>query len=414
MEEKIKVSVVIPVYNVESYLLQCLESVSNQTLKEIQVICVDNCSTDQSFAMLQDYAKKDSRFQVIQHPENLGLPASRNTGASMAKGDFIYFLDSDDYISTETLARTVAVAEEKELDVLFFEGIPFYESEELKDLIQYKDSYFQYHNALEEVSTGKELFACFMEHNIMHGEVWRQLISRHYYQKKQLEFANGLSIADDTLFNFQNLLKANRVFCLHEPYYYYRIRQNSVVTSKRKYKDVEALLRCYSAVLLTFSQAKIPPAQWHLYKVFFRRMRQQARFVYREATGEEPTKLEETMVNMERILLSEPLESLPTWSEFVNQKEKYSALCFFGAGKEGQKALEGFRSQGFPLPVAICDNGKHLHGTEIDGIPVLSWEEAQERYPNLTVLITNKLYYDSIFQQVSHSVGEENILKLSI
>ena len=91
-----KVSVIIPVYNVENYLRQCLDSVVNQTLKEIEIICVDDGSTDDSFDILQEYAEKDARIKVVKQ-KNQGVGFSRNKGIKLANGEFVCFLDSDDY-----------------------------------------------------------------------------------------------------------------------------------------------------------------------------------------------------------------------------------------------------------------------------------------------------------------------------
>ncbi|PPS21321.1 glycosyltransferase family 2 protein [Brachyspira murdochii] len=95
----IKISVIIPVYNVESYLRECLDSVINQTLKDIEIICIDDNSTDNSYNILLDYQKIDNRIKIIKHKENLGLGPARNSGIKVAIGEYIYFIDSDDYIS---------------------------------------------------------------------------------------------------------------------------------------------------------------------------------------------------------------------------------------------------------------------------------------------------------------------------
>ena len=96
-----KLSVVIPVYNVEKYLQECVDSVLNQTLKEFELIAVDDGSTDHSGAILDEYQEKDSRITVI-HKENGGLSSARNAGLDIAKGEWIAFVDSDDWVSPET------------------------------------------------------------------------------------------------------------------------------------------------------------------------------------------------------------------------------------------------------------------------------------------------------------------------
>lgn len=94
----IKVSVIIPVYNVEKYLEECLDSIINQTLKEIEIICIDDGSTDSSLNVLENYKKKDKRIIVLQQ-QNLGAGAARNKGLDLARGKYLSFLDADDFLN---------------------------------------------------------------------------------------------------------------------------------------------------------------------------------------------------------------------------------------------------------------------------------------------------------------------------
>ena len=99
-----KVSVIIPVYNVEEYLRECLDSVVNQTLKEIEIICVDDGSTDSSLDILKEYAEKDNRITVMKQA-NLHAGVARNAGLSVAKGEYLSFLDSDDFFEKDMLEK---------------------------------------------------------------------------------------------------------------------------------------------------------------------------------------------------------------------------------------------------------------------------------------------------------------------
>lgn len=96
MNENIKVSVIIPVYNSAQYLTKCIESMLNQTLKEIEIICVDDGSTDESLAIIKNYKKLDSRIKILTQ-ENKYAGVARNNGMRIAKGEYLFFLDSDDF-----------------------------------------------------------------------------------------------------------------------------------------------------------------------------------------------------------------------------------------------------------------------------------------------------------------------------
>ena len=103
MKEKIKISIIIPVYNTEEYIRECLDSVTNQTFKNFECICINDGSADNSLKILEEYAKSDSRFTVINLPENKGQGCARNEGLKVAKGEYITFIDSDDWVTNDYL-----------------------------------------------------------------------------------------------------------------------------------------------------------------------------------------------------------------------------------------------------------------------------------------------------------------------
>ena len=120
----LKVSVIIPVYNVEQYLRECLDSVTSQTLKQIEIICIDDGSTDNSLEILKEYQAKDTRIKIIRQ-ENGGLSSARNTALKHCSGDYITFVDSDDYLRTDALQLLTEKAQENDLDMLTFGGYNF-------------------------------------------------------------------------------------------------------------------------------------------------------------------------------------------------------------------------------------------------------------------------------------------------
>ena len=118
------ISVIVPAYNVEDYLGECLDSIINQTFTDIEIICVNDGSVDSTLDIFNDYASRDERINVISQ-ENKGLSGARNTGLKHAKGKYIYFMDSDDYLEVNALERMYSAAEEKSADIVFFKLINF-------------------------------------------------------------------------------------------------------------------------------------------------------------------------------------------------------------------------------------------------------------------------------------------------
>lgn len=111
-----KVSVIIPVYNTEKYISQCLDSVCRQTLKDIEIICINDCSADSSFKIVQDFAQKDSRIRLIDFPENKGAAAARNAGIEAATGEYVGFVDSDDFVDLDFYEKLYVKAKETGAD----------------------------------------------------------------------------------------------------------------------------------------------------------------------------------------------------------------------------------------------------------------------------------------------------------
>ena len=115
-----KISIVIPVYNTEKFIDTCLESCITQTLKDIEIIIVDDCGSDGAIAIAGNYAKKDSRIKIIHHEKNKGLGGARNTGINVAIGEYLWFLDSDDYIAENSCQILYDYAKEKDLEIIQF------------------------------------------------------------------------------------------------------------------------------------------------------------------------------------------------------------------------------------------------------------------------------------------------------
>lgn len=199
------VSVIIPVYNVEHYLRQCLDSVRAQTLSDIEIICVNDSSTDGSLDILEDYAKKDSRIQVVTQP-NGGAGAARNKGLSMAKGKYLSFLDSDDFFEPDMLELAYKKAEEDKADFVVFNSDQYYTDKKkfvevpwtlrIKELPPYMP--FNHRQMTDNI------FKVFV------GWAWDKLYSREFVENNHLLFQEQRT-SNDMLFVFSAVAIAKRI-----------------------------------------------------------------------------------------------------------------------------------------------------------------------------------------------------------
>lgn len=221
------VSVIIPVYNVELYLDECLESVCNQTLKDIEIICINDGSTDRSLQILQKYEKQDERIIIIDQ-ENHGLPYTRNTGIQKAAGRYIYFLDSDDYIAYDALEILVATMEANDLEILFFNAKVFGDTNVEDERIKAETDYFKRVHKYPEVCKGEDLYRLLQENKEFVAPVSTYLIKRDFIIENKFIFAEGI-IHEDELYTFQCLTVATRTGYMGKELYYRRVRENSIM-----------------------------------------------------------------------------------------------------------------------------------------------------------------------------------------
>ncbi len=217
-----KVSIIIPVYNVEPYLSVCLESCISQTLYDIEIITVDDGSTDQSGKILELYKKKDSRITVI-HQENSGLSSARNTGMKVASGKWIVFLDSDDFLSVHACERIWREANEGPTEIIIFNTAIFPQYPEADPWYEYVLTVYAHrvHGFLPKdffYGTGSFPF------------VWRQAYSRDLLLRTGVMFDETTRYGEDILFQFQIFPLTEEIAYIDDNLYNYRwIRPGSLM-----------------------------------------------------------------------------------------------------------------------------------------------------------------------------------------
>ena len=217
-----KVSVIVPVYNTEPYLRECLDSIKNQTLKEIEIICVDDGSTDNCGKILDEYAANDSRFIVV-HQENKGLPMARQAGMDIAKGEYIKHVDSDDYADLRMLEICYNEAKKDDVDILEHNAYWFNTSRQWK---QHEVSY--------QLIT-EQLFSIFI------GYLWKRFYKTDFIKKHNFNFYGVKNMCEDLCFNKICFPEAKKIKTIPDLLYYYRQHPTSICASlkpKNKVQDV--------------------------------------------------------------------------------------------------------------------------------------------------------------------------------
>ena len=237
----VKVSVVIPIYNVEEYLQKTLECFINQTLSDIEIICVDDGSTDGSAKLVEKYESKDKRVRLIKQ-ENKGAGAARNTGMEYATGEYIYFFDGDDYCEHNFLESVVVIADEEKADIVVFNYYRVDQKTGDKTLYKSVNKSFLPNNvkSFSHYNVPNRIL------NIVTPTPWNKLYNRAFIVDSKLKFME-LSTTNDITFAALSVAKADKIVYDENAYMYYRVNREFALTSfKQKrldnvFKAVEGL-----------------------------------------------------------------------------------------------------------------------------------------------------------------------------
>lgn len=242
-----KVSVIVPMYKVEEYLRQCLDSAVKQTLPNIEIICVDDGSPDRSAEIAAEYAEKYNTVKLVRK-ENGGLSSARNAGLDVATGEYVYFLDSDDFIEPEMLEELCGKADAEQLDVVYFNTHLYFENQQVRDQNQNYLNYYTRKGDYSGVYSGQALFALMRENHEFLPSACLQLVRRSIIEENRVRFYNGI-IHEDNLFSFQCAILARRTGYLDKAFYYRRMHGDSIMTVGKSIRNVEGYLVCYAEML---------------------------------------------------------------------------------------------------------------------------------------------------------------------
>lgn len=238
------VSVVIPVYNVVPYLRECLDSVIQQSYNKLEIIIVDDGSTDESGSICDEYAANDQRIIVI-HKQNGGLGNARNVGMAHATGKYIIFLDSDDYWELQTIERLVSEAEKNQTELIAFSAEPFWDG--IPDKNSITPSYL--HKVQNEVvKNGIDSFALARAEGEYYPSACLRFYLLQYLKNNKYQFDEGILHEDESV-GFLSYINAERIECLGERLYKRRYRAGSIMTSKKAYNSAFGYMTALGRIL---------------------------------------------------------------------------------------------------------------------------------------------------------------------
>jgi len=322
------ITVIIPVYNAEKYISKCLESVINQTFKDFEVLCINDCSKDSSLKILEEYSKKDKRINIINNEKNLGAALTRNKGIESAKGEYIYFLDADDYIDEDYLEKMVEKIEKENADIVLNLSIL---NEENGSSREYKHPSMPPINPegeyLDKITTIHDA-PCFL---------WARIYRKSFLDKYNIRFLD-IKATDDVVFNAIADLQTDKNFVFFGPKYHYNINMTGL-TGAAKTEDNRDLqhIRAYGLIYDCLKEQNKLDDRLKLFRVYpFMKVDSSEKFIeykqFFEKISEDLKKNENIYNELEKYFANSLLSS-SDYEEYLKNYNKVVTIGFLRRGK---------------------------------------------------------------------------------
>lgn len=404
--EAIKVSVVVAVYNAEKYLEKCLNSLINQSLKDIEIICVNDCSIDDSSSVLMQYSKKDSRIRVLNMSLNSGAAVARNRGIDSAKGKYIVIVDADDYLEDIALENLYFKSENNQSDMCFFKvNIHNCTGEEVAPGIM---------GCYEGVYNGKELLAIFSDKREFFLYPWSVMYRRDFLNNWGLRY-KPIRVGEGGDMNARAVYRAKRVVVDDGKYYHYCVNSESVTHEKNsKLQLLIGQLHQYSGMLKLFAN---DVDSRELYK-YLENIRKKFEGVIKNLSIEQKSMVEENLEDeFSKYIFRTCIKDNLYIEEFTEDELKIiksaEKIMLYGAGNASADVIKLLNKHSIEIEGFIVSdrfkNPKALFGHHVYDVT-----ETDDFDKNMLIIVTtNKRYQDTIKKQLLE-LGFKKFLFLNI
>lgn len=256
-----KVSIIVPVYNVEKYLDRCMQTLLNQILKDIEIIMVDDGSSDNSPLMCDIYAQNDVRVKVV-HKKNEGLGYARNTGLKMATGEYVAFIDSDDFTTIEAYDQLYKKAKETNADVVYA-GFKYQNADGTIDKCFLLDRVFEGSGDITEFLSSM-IFDTKPREKTIWMSVWNGLYKRELLEKNKICFKSERDyLSEDIVFHAELIPLCKKIICIPKTFYNYCYNGTSL-TRKFNIEKIESNFRLYEVLTSTVEKYHLSEIQWKI------------------------------------------------------------------------------------------------------------------------------------------------------
>lgn len=249
-----KVSIIVPIYNVEKYLDRCMESLLNQTLKDIEIIMVDDGSPDNCPKKCDDYAKKDGRIKVV-HKKNAGLGLARNSGLEVATGEYVAFVDSDDFTDIDAYRSLYDKAQETHADVVYA-GFIMQNSDQTESECFVLDKEWKGNEIIGFLKS--LIFDTLPDKETIWMSVWNGIYKREIIEKNNIRFLSEREyLSEDVLFHTMLLPLCEKIVCIPKTFYHYCYNGTSLTHCNFKHEKIVSNIKLYEKLIEVSHQYKL-------------------------------------------------------------------------------------------------------------------------------------------------------------
>ncbi len=408
-----KVSVIVPIFNTENYLEECLNSIKEQTLKDIEIICVNDGSTDSSEEIIKGFCKSDPRFKLINQ-KNKGQSTARNRGIREAKGEFIAFVDSDDKIETNMLEILLQNAKKNKAEISMCSVNVFNESE-IK-----KDSYLNLDilpNELEDKSfQAKDTREILFKIPVV---PWNKIYKTSFLKENNIYFEEGINF-EDNLFFIKTFLLAKNIVFTKLPLYNYR--ENSQTSYSKKGRKDHKKLDFFTLYKLQKKFLK-ENGFYKNYKKSFEYSKKQELFYWFNKIENKSIRI----IYFVKLMLNFPHETAKKFCPIYNfiqtkirQKQilsllKNKKIAFRGANEDLENVLAHKKLQNNSNILGIIDKNPNKIGEKIFNYKISNYDILNSQNPDIMVLSTNSIFnFDKIVEKELKEINKNIQLETTI
>jgi len=426
----IKISVIVPVYNTEKYLKECLDTIINQTLKEIEIILINNGSTDRSGEILDYYKNCDNRIKIIENKKNITAGAARNQGLEVATGEYLSFLDSDDYFELNMLEEVYEKCKSGNTDIGIFDATAF-DNQTKESLWEVRAPYFLIKRFEEIIYTNKCKDVLF---NISQPCAWNKIFKTDFIKREDIKFQD-IFAGNDLFFVCKALLLSNSISYINKSFLHYRQNRNESLTTVRNKKATSF----YSVFKYTKKELSQYNKIYDFAKTFFkfssenlmylslgadeqelkllRELQEQDDF-FEDEIFSEINKENDFEYNFFNDILNRKVEKISymklKYSYYFNKIKKLvkmdlKNIAIWGAGIRGKAFLNVFKEiLGIKY---VIDNDNKKHGNYLESIEIKSFYEVKNEID--TIIVTNEKFYEDILREVKKLAPDIKVIDIN-